>query len=89
MTENLIEQHLKVLSLHRISETYKDEAEKAAKAKIGYQDYLQRLLEIEVISKVERSINRKMQIAGFPQVKRLEEFDFTFQTKINEKLILQ
>jgi DNA replication protein DnaC len=87
MTGNLIEQHLKVLSLHRINETYKDEAEKAAKAKIGYQDYLQRLLEIEVISKVERSINRKMQIAGFPQVKRLEEFDFTFQPKINGKLI--
>jgi DNA replication protein DnaC len=87
MTENLIEQHLKVLSLHRISETYKEEAEKAAKAKLGYQDYLQRLLEIEVISKIERSINRKMQIAGFPQVKRLEEFDFTFQPKINEKLI--
>lgn len=87
MTENLIEQHLKVLSLHRINETYKEEADKAAKAKIGYQDYLQRLLEIEVISKVERSINRKMQIAGFPQVKRLEEFDFTFQPKINEKLI--
>ena len=87
MTENLIEQHLKVLSLHRINETYKEEADKAAKAKLGYQDYLQRLLEIEVISKIERSINRKMQIAGFPQVKRLEEFDFTFQPKINEKLI--
>jgi DNA replication protein DnaC len=87
MTETLIEQHLKVLSLHRINETYKEEAEKAAKAKIGYQDYLQRLLEIEVISKVERSINRKMQIAGFPQIRRLEEFDFTFQPKINEKLI--
>jgi DNA replication protein DnaC len=87
MTENLIEQHLKVLSLHRINETYKEEADKAAKAKLGYQDYLQRLLEIEVISKIERSINRKMQIAGFPQVKRLEEFDFTFHSKINEKLI--
>lgn len=87
MTENLIEQHLKVLSLHRISETYKEEAEKAAKAKIGYQDYLQRLLEIEVISKVERSINRKMQIAGFPKIMRLEEYDFSFQPKINEKLI--
>jgi DNA replication protein DnaC len=28
-----------------------------------------------------------MQRAGFPQLKRLEEFDFTFQPKINEKLI--
>ena len=26
-------------------------------------------------------------MAGFPQIKRLEEFDFTFQPKINEKLI--
>ena len=87
MTENIIEQHLKALSLHRINETYKEEAERAAKAKLGYQDYLQRLLEIEVISKIERSINRKMQIAGFPQLKRLEEFDFSYQPKINEKLI--
>jgi DNA replication protein DnaC len=87
MSENLIEQHLKTLSLHRINETYRIEAENAAKAKIGYQDYLQRLLEIEVISKIERSINRKMQIAGFPQLKKLEEFDFSYQPMINEKLI--
>ena len=87
MSANLIEQHLKTLSLHRINETYRIEAENAAKAKIGYQDYLQRLLEIEIISKVERSINRKMQIAGFPQLKKLEEFDFSYQPMINEKLI--
>jgi DNA replication protein DnaC len=87
MSEKLIEQHLKTLSLHRINETYRIEAENAAKAKIGYQDYLQRLLEIEIISKIERSINRKMQIAGFPQIKKLEEFDFSYQPMINEKLI--
>lgn len=87
MSEKLIEQHLKTLSLHRINETYRHEAENAAKAKIGYQDYLQRLLEIEIISKIERSINRKMQIAGFPQIKKLEEFDFSYQPMINEKLI--
>lgn len=87
MSDNLIEQHLKTLSLHRINETYRLEAENAAKAKIGYQDYLQRLLEIEIISKIERSINRKMQIAGFPQIKKLEEFDFSYQPMINEKLI--
>jgi len=32
MSENIIEQHLKALSLHRINETYKIEAENAAKA---------------------------------------------------------
>jgi DNA replication protein DnaC len=86
-SETLTDQYLKILSLHRIKESYRDEADKAAKAKLGYQDYLQRLLEIEVLSKIERSINRKMQIAGFPQIKRLEEFDFSYQPQINEKLI--
>jgi DNA replication protein DnaC len=87
MPETLTDQYLKTLSLHRIRESYRQEAENAAKTKLGYQDYLQRLLEIEVLSKIERSINRKMQIAGFPQVKRLEEFDFSYQPQINEKLI--
>lgn len=84
---NRLEQYLKTLSLHRISEIYKDESEKAAKTKLGYQDYLLKLLEEQVLTKVERSINRKMQIAAFPQIKRLEEFDFSFQPQINEKLI--
>jgi DNA replication protein DnaC len=87
MQETLTDQYLKTLSLHRIRDSYRQEAENAAKTKLGYQDYLQRLLEIEVLSKIERSINRKMQIAGFPKVKRLEEFDFSYQPQINEKLI--
>ena len=82
-----IEQYAKALSLHIIKQTYKQEAEKAAQTKLSYQDYLLRLLETEVLGKIERSINRKLQIAGFPQIKRLEEFDFSFQPKINEKLI--
>jgi DNA replication protein DnaC len=87
MEELKIEQYLKVLSLHRISEIYKEEAEKATKTNLSYQDYLHRLLEQEVLSKIDRSINRRTHIAGFSQMKRLEEFDFSFQPKINEKLI--
>jgi hypothetical protein len=33
-------------------------------------------LERQVLSKIERSVNAKMQRACFPQVKRLEEFDY-------------
>lgn len=82
-----IEQYLQTLSLHRIKEIYNQEAENAAHNKLSYQDYLHRLLENQVLNKIDRSINRKMQMAGFPQLKRLEEFDFTYQPKINEKLI--
>jgi DNA replication protein DnaC len=87
MSHNQIEQHLKTLSLHRINEIYLQEAENAAKTKLSYQDYLLRLLEAQVLTKMERSVNRKMQIAGFPDIKRLEEFDFSYQPQINEKLI--
>ena len=87
MEQTQIESYLKILSLHRIREIYVQEAENAANTKLSYQDYLHRLLEQQVLSKIERSVNAKMQRACFPQVKRLEEFDFTFQPKINEKLI--
>lgn len=87
MDPSQIDGHLKTLSLHRIREIYRQEAENAANTKLSYQDYLLRLLEQEILSKIERSVNRKIQLATFPQVKRLEEFDFTFQPKINEKLI--
>jgi DNA replication protein DnaC len=87
MSHNQIEQYLKTLSLHRINEIYHQEAENAAKTKLSYQDYLLRLLEAQVLTKMERSVNRKMQIAGFPDIKRMEEFDFSYQPQINEKLI--
>lgn len=87
MSHNQIEQYLKTLSLHRITEIYLQEAENAAKTKLSYQDYLLHLLEAQVLTKMERSVNRKMQIAGFPDIKRLEEFDFSYQPQINEKLI--
>jgi len=82
-----IDEYLKTLTLHKIGEIYKVESEKAAKTKLSYTDYLLKLLEEQVLTKIERSINRKMQIAAFPQVKRLEEFDFSFQPQIDEKII--
>lgn len=79
--------YLKSLSLHTMKANYMTEAEKAVKAKLSYQDYLLRLVEQEVLSKIDRSINRRIQIAGFPQIKRLEEFDFSYQPQLDEKLI--
>lgn len=81
------ESYLKMLSLHTIMDIYKQEAESAAKTKLTYQDYLLRLLEAEVLSKIDKSVNRRIAIAGFPVVKRLEEFDFSYQPQLDEKMI--
>ena len=50
-SETLTDQYLKTLSLHRIKDNYRGEADKAAKAKLGYQDYLQPSLPILVRQK--------------------------------------
>lgn len=84
---NKLDQYLKTLSLHKVREIYLSEAESAARTKLSYQDYLLRIVEQQIITKMDGSVNRKMQRASFPQIKRLEEFDFSYQPKINEKLI--
>lgn len=78
-------QGLKQLSLKRMASIYEDEAEKAAKMKLGYTGYLARLVEEEVLAKTESSIQRRIQTAKFPQIKTLEGFDFGYQPSINEK----
>lgn len=82
-----IDSYLKTLSLHQMRQIYQDEIENALKAKLSYQDFLNRLLEQEVLSKIDRSINRRIQMAGFPMIKRLDEFDFSFQPQLDEKRI--
>ena len=47
-----IDTHLKMLSLHQMKEIYRNEAENAAKTKLSYQEFLLRLLEQQVVSKI-------------------------------------
>jgi DNA replication protein DnaC len=80
-----LKSHLKELSLKQTLNIFEEEAEKAAKTKMTYIGYLAKLLEEEILSKTDRSINRKIQIAKFPRMTTLEDFDFNFQPSINEK----
>ncbi len=84
---NRLEQQLKLLSLHTMREHYLVEAENATKAKLSYQEFLARMVDLEVLSKLDRSVNHRIHAAGFPQIKRLEEFDFSYQPQLDEKLI--
>lgn len=50
-------------------------------------DFLERLLEKELIQKEDNRIQRWIQQARFPTLKTLEGFDFPFQPSINKKHI--
>lgn len=84
---NRLDQQLKLLSLHTMREQYPIETENATKAKLSYQEFLARMVDLEVLAQLDRSMNHRIHAAGFPQLKRLEEFDFTYQPQLDEKLI--
>lgn len=86
-TQEKIKSYCTQLRLPHISNCYIQEIEKAVKTKPSYQDFLVRLLEEEVLSKWDTSINNLIKKADFPAIKRLEEFDFSFQPQIDEKRI--
>ena len=82
-----IEEYLKTLSLHAIRNHYREEADNAVKAKLSYEEFLTRLVELELLSKIDRSINRLIQLAGFPMIRHLDSFNFSYQPQLDEKLL--
>lgn len=87
MNDNSLKDFCKILSLPVVYSTYEKEAENAARLKIPYQDYLFKVLENQILIRVDNSINAKIKKAKFPFIKTLEQFDFSFQPQMDEKLI--
>ncbi len=59
----------------------------AARKSPTYLDFLAGLLEAEVGSKQQKRVAMGIQIAHFPAVKTLADFEFKFQPSIDEKLV--
>ncbi|MFP4487632.1 MAG: IS21-like element helper ATPase IstB [Campylobacterales bacterium] len=82
-----IQSYCKMLSLSSVGDHYEQAALDAAKTKISHQEYLYKLLQQQVIDRVDRSVNARIKKAGFPYMATLTEYDFSFQPQIDEKLI--
>jgi DNA replication protein DnaC len=61
---------------------FEDEANKASKGQMSYTAFLARLVDEEVTSKTDRSVNARIAKARFPAIKTLESFDFSFQPSL-------
>lgn len=59
----------------------------AAKTEPSYLAFLDRLLDEETASKQRKRVAMGLQIARFPTVKTLDEFDFRFQPSIDARLV--
>jgi DNA replication protein DnaC len=75
------------LRLGNIAERLDSLLSDAAKREPSYLDFLDELLDSEVKSKQQKRVSMGIQIAHFPAVKTLEDFDFKFQPSVDAKLV--
>lgn len=79
--------HLRRLRLGHVADRLDALLSEAARTETTYLDFLDRVLSEEVESKQRKRLSMGLQIAHFPAVRTLEQFDFKFQPSIDQKLV--
>jgi DNA replication protein DnaC len=80
-------EHLRRLYLGNVAERLDAVLAAAARTEPTYLDFLDQLLRDELASKARKRIAMGIQIAHFPAVKTLEDFDFKQQPSVDAKLV--
>ena len=85
----LLAHHLKQLKLPTVLREYEKVARECARDGIDHPRYLLRLIELELIDRERRTVERRIRAARFPAVKSLDTFDFTAIPSLNKMLVLE
>ena len=81
MSKDRLEDNLSYLQLVTIRRVYEEHAAKAARDNLSYLDFLARLLEEEALAKKDRAAQKRVQVAKFPVLKTLDQYDFEHPVK--------
>jgi DNA replication protein DnaC len=82
-TPDELDQQLAYLNLPFMQRHCEELASQAAQQQWSHADYLRRLVEGETAARQDRARERRIRQARFPILRTLEQFDFTWPTKIN------
>ncbi|HEY5946164.1 MAG TPA: IS21-like element helper ATPase IstB [Kofleriaceae bacterium] len=82
-----VEERLLKLRLGAVAQRLDGILSQAARAEPTYLDFLDQILAEETDAKQKKRVAMGIQIAHFPAVKTLEEFDFKFQPSVDQKLV--
>ena len=85
----LLGHHLKQLKLPTILREYDKVARECAQGGVDHPGYLMRLVELELIDRERRVVERRIRAARFPAVKSFDTFDFTAIPSLNKMLVLE
>lgn len=80
-------ENLKRLRLGYIAERLDASLSEAARNDLTYLHFLDTLLGEEVAAKQRKRVAMHITIAHFPEIKTLDDFDFTFQPSLDQRLV--
>ena len=87
--EVLLAHHLKTLKLPTFLREYEKLARQCAAEGLDHVRFLARLVELELIDRERRMIERRIKAARFPAVKSLDSFDFKAIPALNKMQVLE
>ena len=82
-----LDQHLSYLKLLFIRENYESMAKQAAQKQWTHIQYLAELIQAQTHQRHDRAIERRIYQARFPQIKTLEQFNWSWPKKINKQQV--
>jgi DNA replication protein DnaC len=85
----LLAHHLKQLRLPTILREYDKLAQACASEGVDHPRYLLRLVELELLEREQRAVERRIREARFPVVKSFDTFDFLAIPSLNKMLVLE
>jgi len=85
----IVKNKYKTLRFNSISSCLDNLVKEAGDQEISYLKFAEMLVEHELNSRNDNKVRLNMKRAGFPAIKQLEEFDFTFQTTITRKQVVR
>ena len=85
----LLDHHLKALKLPTFLREYSKLARQCAAEGLDHVQFLSRMVELELIDRERRMIERRIKAARFPAVKSLDSFDFKAIPALNKIQVLE
>jgi DNA replication protein DnaC len=85
--DHQLESQLKTLRLGGFLQTLELRVDQAQKSSLGYLEFLGLLIQDEIERREAKKFNLRLSRASFEEEKTLEGFDFSFNPKLNAKLI--
>ncbi len=87
--ELLLDHHLKILKLPTFLREYRKLSRQCAAEGLDHVRFLARLVELELIDRERRMIERRIKAAKFPAAKSLDSFDFKAIPALNKMQVLE